>query len=165
MYKFKTTSCGEHHMSSFCTVILLSSQQISSHYRKRPFSGPQKLYTNYSSTYSGQSQISLFWPIHELPTPLTIQSRIRQLVWEPDISRHSILRDSLLFRNRPEVIVVWHWGVTVVWHRGVTVVWHRGVTVVWHRSNCRLTQRNNCHLTPRSNCRLTPRSNCRLTQE
>ena len=53
-------------------------------------------YTNYSSAYSGQSQISLFWPIHELPTPLTIQSRIRQFVWEPDISRHSILRDSFL---------------------------------------------------------------------
>ena len=41
-----------------------------------------KPYTNYSSAYSGQSQISLFWPIHELPTPLTIQSRIRRFVWE-----------------------------------------------------------------------------------
>ena len=55
-----------------------------------------KPYTNYSSAYSSQSQISLFWPIHKLPAPLTIQTRIRQLVWEPDISRHSLLREFIL---------------------------------------------------------------------
>jgi hypothetical protein len=61
-----------------------------------PFQDPT-LYTNHNSAYSGQSQISLFWPIYELPTPLAIQSRIRQLAWEQYISWR--LSSNLLWSN------------------------------------------------------------------
>ena len=127
-----------------------SSQQISIHSRNGPL---QDLipYTHHSSAYSGQSQISLFWPIHELPAPLTIQSRIRQLAWEPDISWCFIPRDFILLhtyvRNQP-VNFNCSSRIQQPEHWGVIVVWHRGVTVVRHRSNCRWLKRRNNYLEP-----------------
>ena len=100
-------------------------KQISVHIEKA-FYRATKTLTNHKLVYLHQSEIGLFWPIRELSAPLAIQSRIRQLVEEANISRHSLLQYSFAFALRISEST---------------------------RSNCHQT-RNNCRR-PRSNCRLT----------
>ncbi len=83
-------------------------KQISIHIENGPLQGHKTL-ANHKLVYLLQSEISLFWPIRELSAPLAIQSRIRQLVGEPNaaipcLKIHSFIPSNIALRNRRGVI-------------------------------------------------------------